>query len=427
MGNQANGFRKPGRAKRLAAKFLVVAASVAFGLLLCEVALRVMGYTYPVFYEPDAARGYALRPSVEGWYRKENETYVRINSAGLRDREHEKAKPKGTLRIAVVGDSYAEALQVAQEKAFWSIAERRLQECGAFDGRPVEFINFGVSGYGTAQELITLRQKVWDYSPDIVLLAVTTNNDITDNSRALKKTDEIPYFVMRDGQLTLDDSFRSTPAFRLRESILNRTGRWFRDHLRFIQAIHQAHGAIKSAIASRRARNSEPPAQTASRPGTTAATTEGRAVNTAAMQDELGIDNMIYREPDDDVWRDAWTVTEHLITEMRDEVRSKGAKFLVVTLSSGIQVAPNPSVRAEFMQRLGINDLFYPERRIKALGDREGFAVFNLAPALQQYAEQRKVYLHGFGTNIGNGHWNEAGHAVAGEMIAGKLCEGMAN
>ena len=42
------------------------------------------------------------------------------------------------------------------------------------------------------QEFLTLREKVWKYSPDLVMLAVTTNNDITDNSRALKKTDEIP-------------------------------------------------------------------------------------------------------------------------------------------------------------------------------------------------------------------------------------------
>ena len=36
----------------------------------------------------------------------------------------------------------------------------------------------GVSGYGTTQELVTLREKVWRYSPDMVLLAVTTNNDV---------------------------------------------------------------------------------------------------------------------------------------------------------------------------------------------------------------------------------------------------------
>jgi hypothetical protein len=74
------------------------------------------------------------------------------------------------------------------------------------------------------------------------------------------------------------------------------------------------------------------------------------------------------------------------------------------------------------MERLGVHDLFYPDLRIKALGDREGFPVLNLAPLLQAYAEQHKVFLHGFGTNMGSGHWNAEGHRLAGEAIAHKLC-----
>jgi hypothetical protein len=38
-------------------------------------------------------------------------------------------------------------------------AELELQTCQAFQGRQIEAINFGVAGYGTAQEL-TLRHRV---------------------------------------------------------------------------------------------------------------------------------------------------------------------------------------------------------------------------------------------------------------------------
>src|SRR4051812_11927398 len=104
-------------------KLAVVASSLATGLLIFEVFLRAVGFTYPVFYEPDTSRGYALRPDMQGWYRKEGEAFVLINSDGLRDREHTKVKPPETFRIAVVGDSYAEAFQVAQSAAFWSVME----------------------------------------------------------------------------------------------------------------------------------------------------------------------------------------------------------------------------------------------------------------------------------------------------------------
>jgi len=60
----------------------------------------------------------------------------------------------------VIGDSSAEALQVPVEERFWKITENDLQTCAASTGKKIEVINFGVSGYGTAQELITLRQYV---------------------------------------------------------------------------------------------------------------------------------------------------------------------------------------------------------------------------------------------------------------------------
>src|SRR5919198_6454900 len=286
----------------LRVRVAVVLASVTFGLLIFELFLRAVGYTYPVFYQPDEVRGYSLRPGAAGWYRKEGAVFVRINSDGLRDREHTKEKPSGTLRVAVVGDSYAEAFQVEQDKAFWSVLERRLGDCPALEGRRVEVINFGVSGYGTAQELLTLREKVWDYSPDVVLLAFTTNNDVLDNSRALKLTDEIPYFVLDGDRLVADNSFRETASFRLRDSALNRLGRWLRDHLRFVQAIHEAHGALKAKLAAwRERRAAEKQNGGASGTGDSAGGGGGArapaARQSVAPTDEPGAANMNYREP----------------------------------------------------------------------------------------------------------------------------------
>jgi hypothetical protein len=417
----------------LRVKLAVVGASVLFALLVFELFLRLVGYTYPVFYQPDEVRGYSLWPGVEGRYRREGEAYVQINSDGLRDREHAKEKPANTLRVAVVGDSYAEAFQVEREKAFWSVLETKLKDCPALGGQEVEVINFGVSGYGTAQELLTLREKVWGYSPDVVLLAVTTNNDVLDNSRALKLTDEIPYFRLDGDRLKLDDSFRSTAAFRLRSSALNRLGRWLREHLRFVQAIHEGQRAIKSRLDAWREQRrlaKEKEKNGSNAPGEAKATDAAQTNTTAPAGDvpaeELGTANVIYREPPDDTWRSAWLVTERLLAEMNAEVKSHGARFYVVTLSNGIQVFPDPAAREAFRQRVGAPDLFYAERRFKSVGEREGFPVYNLAPDLQAYADQNGVFLHGFGAQRGNGHWNEEGHRVAGELLTRKLCDWLA-
>ena len=316
-------------------------------------------------------------------------------------------KPANTVRIAIVGDSYAEALQVAQEATFWSILEKRLNECSP--NKRIEVINFGVSGYGTTEELITLREEVWKYSPDIVLLAFTTYNDIMDNSRALKKATDVPYFVYKDNQLVLDNSFRSSADFRWRQSAMGRASGWLRDHVRVVQAILEGHRALRLKLASWRAQE-EPTKQT---PGT-----QGQV-----RAEELGAENYVYVEPKDKDWNDAWRVTEDLLKQFHEEVQAHHSKLLVATLSNGIQVVPNPKTRADFMQRVGAKDLFYADKRVKAVGDREGFEVFNLAPQLLSFAEENKVLLHGFGSDLGSGHWNEKGHMVAGEILSKKFCD----
>lgn len=403
------------------AKLALLAAALLFSLAAAEVALRVIGYSYPEFYTTDPVVGVALRPGAEGWYRKEGEAYVRVNGRGLRDREHDTAKPADTFRIAVIGDSYAEALQVGEDETFWAVMGRRLQECGAFAaGRRVEVVNFGVSGYGTAQELLTLRERALLYSPDLVLLAFTTNNDVTDNTRALKRTDQVPYFTLRDGRLTLDDSFRSTRAYWWRSSAAGRAAGWLRDHSRVVQLVMHAHAALRTRLKAARTSVDAPAPPPQQQPPTTTATQAGASAPLPG--EELGIDNLVYREPRGAEWEEAWRVTEALLVAMRDEAQAHGARFLVVTLSNGIQVYPDPAAREAFARRTGAADLFYPDLRVGAVGQREGFEVLTLAPALQAYADEHRAFLHGFGPQLGNGHWNQLGHKVAGELIAEHLC-----
>jgi len=403
------------RPRNLRKKLLLVLFGLLMGLFMSEVFLRVIGYSFPIFYTTDYYRGFALRPGIEGHYQREGGSYVHINSEGLRDREHTKAKPADTVRIAVLGDSFVEAMHVPMEETFWSLLERKLQECNAFPGKHVEVINFGVSRYGTAQELMTLRQKAWDYSPDIVMLAFTTYNDIYDNSRALSKAEEVPYFVYRNGELVYDASFRDSRTYRRRDSKLSRLGRWFDDHLRLVQLVHYVQFVAKLRLDDWRNRRR---AQSTPQKQTNAATPKR-----PLTADDIGIDNMIYLEPQDENWKEAWRVTEGLILKMRDESNQKGAKFFLVPLSNAIQVYPDPLVRQRFMNHLGVSTVFYPNLRLKALAAREEIDFLDLAEPMQAYADQNKVFLHGFRSDQGNGHWNANGHRVAAELIAQHFCQ----
>jgi uncharacterized protein YbaR (Trm112 family) len=117
-------------------------------------------------------------------------------------------------------------------------------------------------------------------------------------------------------------------------------------------------------------------------------------------------------------WQEAWRVTEGILRLMRDECRRKDTPFAIVTVTRGIQVTPVRERKEKFLRQLGAKDLYYPERRLAEFGKREGIPVLNLAPAMAEQAEKRQVYFHAYHDRLGIGHWSEAGHLAAGELIA---------
>jgi len=392
---RSNSTNAPSRSRERLARLFLIAATLAMCAVLVEIGLRVAGLSFPNFGLPDTSRGWALRPGVAGIVRGENPDAVaiRINQAGFRDRDHSTSKPPNTLRIAVLGDSYAEAMQVPLEATFWANLERELHNCGARRGSRVEVLNFGVSGYGTAQEYLTLHHKAWAYSPDIVLLTVTTGNDIRNNLRALAHEPVAPYFVYRNGELTLDDSFQNL----IRLSGIRELEARLAAHSRVVQLVRAGYNGLKQIRQAR----------------------QHRADRT---QLEAGLDDMVYVPPQTQPWREAWQVTEGIVTMMAAEVRRHGAKFIIATLTNGIQVHPDSRVRQAFMKRMGIETLSYPDFRIRDFARRENIGTITTVDALATYAEAHQVFLHGFGRGLGEGHWNETGHRLAGELFASEVC-----
>jgi hypothetical protein len=395
----------PSRRARLALAAVSTLAALAIG----EAALRLAGVSNPNFYQPDPVRGWALAPGAEGWWRSEGRAYVRINRDGERDVEHAVAKPAGVLRIAVLGDSCTEALQVPVEQTFWKLLEPALASCPALAGRAhgVEVLNFGVAGYGTAQELLTLREKVWKYAPDVVVLAFYAGNDVRNNYRRLEQDPGRPYFVLRgpQGALALDDSFRETLGYRVRRSPPAEALYALFNHSRLLGVAKRGKGVVDGWIGAAKARRKE----------------------TGEALQELGLDNAVYSPPRDEDWRAAWAVTEAILAEMQREAAGHGAAFGLLSLSTGIQVDPDLAKRTAFMRRLGVASLFYPDHRLEAWGAAHRVPTLALAPPLADLAVRERVHLHGFpNTAPGEGHWNARGHAAAAPLVADWICRDLA-
>lgn len=171
-------------------------------------------------YEPFL--GYRHFPGKLITYRSEGFSQGRMSSAGLRDREFSVEKPAGVKRIAFLGDSLTEGIQVGLDSTFAKRMERMLNGKGSLSltstegvevvrqkaksSRKYEVLNFGCSAYGNVQQYLSFLTQVRQYKPDVCILCYS----ITDIDENIKPTDaaHLPprayVYLDKDKKLQLD-------------------------------------------------------------------------------------------------------------------------------------------------------------------------------------------------------------------------------
>jgi lysophospholipase L1-like esterase len=181
--------------KIIVVRLAIIIFGIIVGLLIIEIGLRFIpetrwkaligkSPTRYLLYKTDDDIGWVHLPNAHINFRGNGEydVDVRINSLGLRDREHTYEKPPDTFRILVLGDSFAEAIQVPVERAFPAQLERCLTERV---NQEFEVINTGTSSYGPGDELLFFTHEGVKYDPDLVLVAVFVGNDVKNMGRAV--------------------------------------------------------------------------------------------------------------------------------------------------------------------------------------------------------------------------------------------------
>jgi len=122
--------------KRVKIKFLAERIGLlVFGLFIGLLFLEgVCRFLYPKphnFYHENEHYGLVFTPNDEGLYSMPPDAprhKIKINSKGLRDIEHLYEKPDNIIRILILGDSYAAALEIPLEKTFPRLLEGLLNE-----------------------------------------------------------------------------------------------------------------------------------------------------------------------------------------------------------------------------------------------------------------------------------------------------------
>ena len=176
---------------RAALTLLLSLASFGFVLALFELGLRLTGHAaiYEIYSKPslfwshDELLGWSHEPGARGDFVGprpwpiEFRGRVEINSLGLRGPEIPPPDPSET-RVLFVGDSMIASLEVDYDQTFVARLAGVLSERL---GRPVRTINAGVRGYGTDQEYLYFRERGWRLEPELVVFW-HSSNDAADNT-----------------------------------------------------------------------------------------------------------------------------------------------------------------------------------------------------------------------------------------------------
>lgn len=299
---------------------------------------------------------------------------IETNSVGMRDYEHDVSKSPGVYRILVLGDSFMEANQVEFGDAFVSVLEQRLREA---TGRPIEVINAGVSGWGTDDELTYFMRVGVKYRPDLVLVAMTLHNDVSDNLL-------IEYHEFRNGQIEQ----RSVTMVPWAPYLILKVKEWMASHSHLYQV---ALRAVRTNWVSNEARN---------------------------LESHVG--SLLRRVPDDRV-RTGWEMTSQLLKKMRQVAGTINAPVAVALLPLSVQVYQE-NLDA-FLASNGLKeadiDLFKPQETMKVIGAQIGVSIIDLYPIFRDTKADCRCEL--FVQN--DGHWNKLGHRIAAEEAARGLLD----
>ncbi len=375
------------RSRRVFANVLLVAVSLAAGLVAAEAGLRAF-FPQPLLEayraadtggpltRRDAELGWTLRPDVAwpeapaAW-----ENGLATNAAGFRDAAHADVKAPGAYRVVVLGDSFVFGSGVAQD----AVLTRRL---AARLGPGFEIVNLGVPGYGTDQELLTLRRWGRKLSPDLVLLGFFWNDLMENTSDRIYGLPK-PRFTLESGHLVLHPpagfSAPSTYA-RLDATLASKSHLW---------------SLLRNGLSS-----------------------AGRAVGDAEER-PVSIDFSLKRPPPS---REAeFGLSFGLLGAVRDEAASLGAPLGVFSVPPRFLV--DPAVAARLLRVYGLPKDALDEdgfRRLREACEARGIPFLDLLPGFRrESAAGTRLFLP---TGI---HWTAAGNDLAARLLEPAVRSGL--
>ena len=338
--------------------------SVLIAIVFVEFFLRVSNIFIvpPHLTQKSEKFGFEHIPDARG-INKSNEFDIKvfINSEGLRDYEIPKEKPPNTKRIALVGDSFIEGIQVELEKTVAKQLESNLGK------ESFQVINFGVGGYGMDQKFLYIKEKVVVFNPDTIILFLSSN-DLDD--------------IKNNNLLTKENGILNFRTVKIESSKVKK----IKDVLR------------KSYLANFLWLFSLKKDQTISK--------------------SIPMEFRLYQGLIDQETQTYLEMTKDLIVEAKKLTEGNNAEFILITGADRIQA--HPKFTNEFVENyLTTSDkIDYFNKYFNNFAKENNIIYLDLLPIFRREIENNHdVYFNS------DGHWNEYGHGVVARNIANFLRE----
>ncbi len=377
-------------------------------------------------YLADATVGWRGRPNAEVCRSLQNScAEYRYNRDGFRGPDRPYLKPAGTRRIVVLGDSFMEGYQFGDDELMTAKLEAMLNENGARN----EVINIGISGWGTAQEYLAYRRFGRLYQPDIVILMMSTCNDIIDTTKQLSDIYKQrlnylkPYVEVVDDQMIVHRPAKQlvrkmnlSPPFYAKEApfsfwemldgfprFLCRTrvgyylwSRWNRPTKLRLLLDDWGLAPFADKLYS---------------------TTWGEH----GYYHGLSLRFWIYCTNNDPLWRNALHRELTVIKHLNERVRANGSRFILVSGANIEQAYPDiwdlTLETQPQLKQMELN-LSLPEERLRQVTEANHIEYISLLPFFQEQAKNGKeLFLRG------DGHWSADGQLLAAQVLARYLHE----
>ena len=338
----------------------------------------------------DERRGWALRPGDYSYFdvRAARRVDVALNAQGLRNGPLAPEPRPGVERVTVLGDSFIFGAPLQVEYTI----PARLQ---ALAGSDIEVVNMAVPGYGTGQQFLLMKELLasgYRMGSKVVLTFFT--NDLQDNLgleyATLARNSAQPAFHV-DSNGTLQQSPINAPPAHEPTSTNGWRARSLFAH--FLRSQVEVLAVTYPAL--------------------------WRASNALGIAPNLPRTPGIIAGWYGPQWETRWAVTEDVLEHVIEALRSmpEAPDVSIVFIPSPFQVheafrsmlAANAQTDVRF--RRFLSDPDRPQRLVQSVARRLDVPFIDLTPALRQAANGSVLYFPR------EGHFNEAGSALAAEVI----------